>query len=444
MAATYRTHEKASAASGPSITITTPATAVVGDVLVACIGTDTDSSGIFSNKPGWVLVNQNRWFGTVGLAIYYRVVDGTEDASYTFRVDVDTTCRYVGFIICVQGADTTNPITAFTNDKSNISVAQFNNFNLVASSALLVQFMNHSYASVAAAAPNDADIEGYDTIDSGGTRGGIAWKTVNTDGMVGQESWNNFSVQESISCYFAVNSAGAYPYNSVLKSNTYKNLNSSVTGITVNSVPDTEAGDLLVGVVAAYNVSSVSGSLTIPDGWTSLGSAYNTTNTINALYKIATASEPSGYDFYGYSNSNYYFATVSRITGFNSGTITAAFSSGTAITASFGTLTTVGTESLILNSVIHNGNSEETPYSGIETYINTRGASEIGLGIGSLHTAIVGSFSPTGWTIGGSVPFSTATIAIEGAGAAVAGSRFAYMTHITPFGRWPYKDRVRK
>ena len=69
-----------------SLTVARPAAAIVGDLLIACVGISQDVP--LGTPPGWVYLGQAK--GTTGsnvwLGIYIRWVDGNEPASWTWTL----------------------------------------------------------------------------------------------------------------------------------------------------------------------------------------------------------------------------------------------------------------------------------------------------------------------------------------------------------------------
>lgn len=104
--------------SGSSIVIAKPAGTASGDVLVsyASTGGNTGSNdaGNIPAPSGWTKV-----FGSVDAsALFYRVCDGTEPASYTWTVGTHTGVFIVN-IARVTGADTSAPINNWSKDEQS-------------------------------------------------------------------------------------------------------------------------------------------------------------------------------------------------------------------------------------------------------------------------------------------------------------------------------------
>jgi MSHA biogenesis protein MshQ len=123
----YRSGASASTSSGSSIAIVVPAGTSVGDVMIAGVGFRPCSSTSGRNctktiaaDPDWTLlaaIDQRAGGGTGGyglrLFIYYRVVDGSEAASYTWSAGGSpASTGIVGGILTFSGVDASNPIVA--------------------------------------------------------------------------------------------------------------------------------------------------------------------------------------------------------------------------------------------------------------------------------------------------------------------------------------------
>ena len=93
-----------------AITLTKPASIAVGDLLLLIVGNDSADIPIWDDLTGWTkFVNANSAGADANLGCYWRIADGTEDAT----IEVTCTTEFVdifGWYIRVTGADTTNPI----------------------------------------------------------------------------------------------------------------------------------------------------------------------------------------------------------------------------------------------------------------------------------------------------------------------------------------------
>jgi hypothetical protein len=111
---------------GTDLVLTLPGSLAVGDLLIAHCSCTESTNGSFSDATGdWTLIHSDVQGGTsngVTQYVYFRVVDGTEDATYTFvsgRAGQNT-----GFIIHITGANPLDPIGEAVIDSTGGSPAQ--------------------------------------------------------------------------------------------------------------------------------------------------------------------------------------------------------------------------------------------------------------------------------------------------------------------------------
>lgn len=91
-----------------SAIINKPASVAVGDLLLACVGISTNNN---ITSTGWTsVIQQAPAAGTGRLGILYRVVDGTEGASFTFSFT--TASNGIGVISRYTGVYAVTPIEA--------------------------------------------------------------------------------------------------------------------------------------------------------------------------------------------------------------------------------------------------------------------------------------------------------------------------------------------
>lgn len=109
MAVANRTAQVANsgAAAATSLVITKPAGTVARDVLLATISINGGTGITVTPPAGWTLLLRTNSTTVLGQAVYFRVADGSEGASFTFTV---TSCFCAGVIDCYSGVDNKNPI----------------------------------------------------------------------------------------------------------------------------------------------------------------------------------------------------------------------------------------------------------------------------------------------------------------------------------------------
>src|SRR5947207_11084751 len=86
-AITYRSSTSNTASATSSIVLSTPSNVQVGDVMVASVSIGgTSVPGTFATPAGWTQAIAPKVQGNVEVGTYYRVVTGTEAATYTWSV----------------------------------------------------------------------------------------------------------------------------------------------------------------------------------------------------------------------------------------------------------------------------------------------------------------------------------------------------------------------
>jgi hypothetical protein len=121
---TYVSHTQGNV-NGTNLVINTPASLAVGDLLIAHCSSTEGSTGTFSDSTGdWTPVTgdgQGTASNGVTSYILSRVVDGTEDASYTFVSGKSG--QNVGAITHFTGNATVTPISVSGSAKTNGAAA---------------------------------------------------------------------------------------------------------------------------------------------------------------------------------------------------------------------------------------------------------------------------------------------------------------------------------
>ncbi len=143
-----------------------PTGVVTGDILVAAVCLNAASGQNLTPPTGWTrLYSSPVDGGTAGttntttyqsLYVYWRAVDGTEAATFTFQATVAATGS--GNIIGIQGADTTAPFSIGTVFLENPGPSSYttNTTNLTTTeTSLLVSFYAHDSGSLAITPPTN-------------------------------------------------------------------------------------------------------------------------------------------------------------------------------------------------------------------------------------------------------------------------------------------------
>jgi len=105
----YQDFNEAKSSSGVTLTIDTPSTDT-GDLLIAAVATDGDTSSTLSPPSGWTEIDVDDYSSAVTLGVWWRIATVSEPATHQFSW---TGARPAyGWIMRFTGQDTTNPINA--------------------------------------------------------------------------------------------------------------------------------------------------------------------------------------------------------------------------------------------------------------------------------------------------------------------------------------------
>lgn len=102
------------------ITLTTPAGAAVGELLIATVATDNDKSGSMSAPTGWALIDLGEQAGKMSFGVWWKLVEASEPATHTWNWS--GTEEAIGLMLRISNQYAGNPITAFmTNSAKSTS-----------------------------------------------------------------------------------------------------------------------------------------------------------------------------------------------------------------------------------------------------------------------------------------------------------------------------------
>jgi hypothetical protein len=103
------------------VTVDSPASVTVGDLLLANIAINGGSPANVTAPSGWTQIFRTDNDTDVSLISYYKVAGASEPTNYTWTIDTQT--RAEGGITQYSGVDTSNPIDAFAGNFSRGKVA---------------------------------------------------------------------------------------------------------------------------------------------------------------------------------------------------------------------------------------------------------------------------------------------------------------------------------
>ena len=113
--------EKKEPSDGKSLTINTPSGVNEGDLLVAAVATDGDTSSSLAppGGEGWTEINLNDLYAAVTLGVWWKLADASESSSHQFTWSVNQ--KAYGWIMRFTGHNTSSPINASAGQGQNSS-----------------------------------------------------------------------------------------------------------------------------------------------------------------------------------------------------------------------------------------------------------------------------------------------------------------------------------
>ena len=273
----YQEFTEAKAASDvTSITISTPAEANEGDLLIAAVATDGDTD--FSLSPpsgeGWSEIDIDDYSSEVTLGAWWKLADASESASHEFTWSGDE--QAYGWMMRFTGHDPDDPIDDWMRDGETSSTP--------ASPAVTTTVANTMILRLGA----------FDNDDI----------TVDDPGLAGHTA---------ITMDYSASSGGGVLYEEFSEAR-----QSYGQELTINTPAGTGAGDLLIAAV----VTDASETLSPPggEGWTLIDQGVGSgAVTLGVWWKLADASESGSHQFTWGSNEEAY-GWIMRFTGHHSTT----------------------------------------------------------------------------------------------------------------------------
>jgi hypothetical protein len=274
---TYEDFNEAKAASDTtSLTISTPTTNT-GDLLIAAVATDGDTSAFLSPPAGWTAINVGAYSSQVTLGAWRRFAVASEPASHIFTWTGGPSEQAYGWMMRFTGHDPSNPINTSSAGGATGIAPACPAVTTTVDSCLILRL----------GAFNNDNI------------------TIDTPGLSGHSP---ITMDKS-----AGSSAGAVTYQAFGEGKQTSNS----TSVVVVKPAGTSQGDLLIAAVSTDG--STSASIVAPAGWTLLnrGSDSGNNMTLGVWWKTAGASEPANYTFTWTGNEQAY-GWIMRFTGHDS------------------------------------------------------------------------------------------------------------------------------
>jgi RHS repeat-associated protein len=266
--------------TGATLTITKPSGVAVNDVLIASIAL-TPSTVAITPPSGWVLIRRSDNAGPTSnsLAVYYKVVVGTEPSSYPWGVSGASFT--VGGIQAFTGVDTTTPIDV-ENGQTTPSATTHAAPSVTTTTANTMVVTSHAFASSRQWTPPTGMTESFDK-PSGSN---------NATGMGIEGTRVLLAVAGATGVKTATASGDADAGNTHILA-----LKPRGVSLAIATPAGVQANDVLIAAVGFNNASA---AVTPPSGWTLVRRVSNSSTTSNALAvyrRVAQAGEPSSHAF---------------------------------------------------------------------------------------------------------------------------------------------------
>lgn len=287
----------ANSANGASVTVTRPAGAEVGDLLVAQVAFHThDFVGTITAPAGWTTVRVDNDTNHEMQGVFWKVVTGSEPATYVFtNTTGDTGKEGSGAIAAYRGVDTTNPIdahgaTVYPSGGSPIVAPSIT--TTVGGTQLLTLIGQRGNGPLT---PAPGMVERFEVTSSSQNVIELADQAFAGPGPTGTRTVaagdNGSSVAQSVALrprqVALVGSAG-----------TGSAVNGATGSITLNRPAGVLAGDVLIAHVALHTHAFAANPLPAPSGWALVRVDSDNAHVTSGVFRrVATAAEPAAYTF---------------------------------------------------------------------------------------------------------------------------------------------------
>ena len=283
-----------------SISLTKPAGTQPGDLAIAMLtgGGGANDVGNWTNT-SFTFLYENVTAATVNSAIAYRVLDGTEGASFTFTTT--GSCKLSGELVVYRGGSISGITTSalgISTSSQNLQAANSplvaNSITAATNSILYSMFSQQDDNAAFTSAPSDLTL--LRTVSTNVKHNyWIGYKTVTTAAATGNYQINSSLAVSSANFLFTVSNVPSFVGAAAITQ-------TSGTTITLDKPAGTQEGDLMI---AFYTTDADSGTWTPDTDWTEIiDSPASSLIVVGACYKVATSSEPSTYTFTCSSSSN--------------------------------------------------------------------------------------------------------------------------------------------
>jgi len=263
-----------------SITASTPPATSAGDLLVAAVATDGDTS--LSLAPpggqGWTQVSLNDYMNEVTLGTWWKLAGASEPGSHQFTWSGAE--QAYAWIMRFTGHDPADPIDVFGTSGTNSSSPSSPAVTTSVDNALILRLGAFDGSDITVDAPG---LNGHTAITMDSSSGG---------GGGGQVTYEAFTEAKRTS---------------------------EATSVTVNTPFGASTGDLLICAVVTRTDNKASLSPPVGQGWNQISlENYGSAVTLGVWWKLAGASEAPSHQF-TWSNPSEAYAWMMHFTGHDPG-----------------------------------------------------------------------------------------------------------------------------
>jgi len=156
------------AASGTSLVINKPPGTAAGDLLVAAVATDGNTTASLA-AAGWTVINVTDQGGAVTFGVWWKLAGASESSTYTFTWSGSE--QAYGWIMRFTGHDPASPVDANSNDAGSGSAASSPSVTTTVDNALILRLGGFDDDDITA---GDPGVSGHTAINMGDSGNGNA------------------------------------------------------------------------------------------------------------------------------------------------------------------------------------------------------------------------------------------------------------------------------
>lgn len=265
------------AGGATSLTISTPAGVLAGDVMIAQVTVRGGTGTTITPPAGWTKIRSDNSTTTLQQAAYYRVAGSSESASYAWSFGASS-LKASGGIAAYIGVDNTTPVNAHGGQANAASTSiTAPSITTTVANAMLVGFFGT--ATGTSVSPPTGMTENWDISSTAGAAG-TRTTSEGTEELLGAAGGTG--TRSATSAGSAVNIGQLIALAPVAPT------------LTVSKPTGVAAGHVMIAQVTARGGTGT--TITASSGWTLIQrDDSGTTLAQAAYYKVATSSEPASY-----------------------------------------------------------------------------------------------------------------------------------------------------